>query len=544
MACAKNVTRRSFFLSLIVASFALLSGRCNATTHGTEVIKPAFFFSPLAYCTFQSLYQEKKHTDNGFRFQMTPFYSKNFSKNLVAAGLGASETASFTVAPKSLTPDVDSDHLIAVLTKNLGDPILQRIDETTVRPRATITLAPEQKELGLSITIRHDLDFLVDGLFYSLEVSWVRQTRALNAVYSDEHINKISTADIITIHEFFNGVSQSIYDPLKSLKLSNQAITKEGFESVQATIGYNILDKNDFRIAVIASAQLPCGPKHDLEYLFSPNIGLKHLQLGLGWHGYLKIGGNEQTAWYISNHAMGGYSFPADEPRIPTILGMPWGHYQQMYLNETPAYYTATPGADMLPQSIKVKQGLSLQDSFILSYKHNDLRVEAGFSAAYREAEHNILSKPWEDNTTAIPNRYINPYNFTGASNNLTPPAFTTDAKMYPATTGRLPESLPYLTTPSDLTHGRFLIGTREMVPVTSGAWGQKMTTKIINNEDLELNMPTVFRYQIFGSIAKKFTFSPQVDGTMNFGGQITFGEPRELMMRNYQLWIGLGLSF
>lgn len=544
MACATNVTRRSFFLFLMAASSWLFYGNCNAITHGTEVIKPAFFFSPLSYCGFQSLYQEKKHTDNGFRWHVIPFYSKNFSKNLVAAGLGASETASFTVAPKSLSSNVDSDHLIAVLTKDLAHPLLQRIDETTVRPRATITLAPEQKELGLNMTIRHDLDFFVDGLFYSLEVSWIRQTRMLNATYSDEHITKVSTADIISIHEFFNGVSQSIYDPLKSLKLSNQAITKEGFESVQATIGYNILDKNDYRIAIIASAQLPCGPKHDLEYLFSPNIGFKHLQLGLGWHGYLKIGGNDQTAWYISNHAMGGYNFPADEPRIPTITGMPWGHYQQMYLNETPSYYTATPGTDMLPQSIKVKQGLSLQDSFILSYKHNDLRMEAGFSAAYREAEHNVLSKPWKDNTTAIPNRYINPYNLNGASNNLTPPTFTTDAKMYPATTGRLPESLPYLTSPADLTHGRFLIGTREMVPVTAGAWAQKMATKVINNADLELNMPTVFRYQVFGSIAKKFSFSENVEGTLNAGGQITFGEPVELMIRTYQLWIGLGLSF
>lgn len=540
MACAKNAARRLFFVSFVlIVGSTFFAGSCRAVAHGTEVIKPAFFFSPLSYCGFQSLYQEKNASSSGLRFFAAPYYSKNFSRNLIAAGLGASDTASFTVAPSALRGDVDSNHLIAVLTKN-ANPYLQVIDESTERPRATITLDPEEKEFGLQMVAHQDLDFLVNGIFYSLEVCFVRQTRNINASYSNEYRAKVSTADIITIKEFFSGLEQSICDSLSLLKLAQNEITNHGFESVQATLGYNIFDKNDYRLAVVAAVQLPCGPVHNLEYLFSPNIGLKHLQFGFGWNGRLKIGGNDTTAWFLSNNAMIGYSFPAHEPRIPTIKNLPWGHYEQMLAQNTPAYTTETPGTAMLPQSINVKQGISLQDTFILSYKHKDVRLELGFSGGFREGEHNITSAPWADNAVAIPNRYINPYNFTGASNNATAPAFTVDGIMYPMTTGRLLESLPTQ---------NFNIGTDingnpiQMTPLTTGAWSQNMATQIINKANLELNTPTLFRYQLFVSATKKFNFF-DIDGTFNVGGQITFGEPSELVMRNYQLWIGLGVSF
>ncbi len=540
MACAKNAARRLFFVSFIfIAGPLFFAGNCTALAHGTEVIKPSFFFSPLSYCGFQALYQEKKTSSSGLRFFAAPYYSKNFSRHLIAAGLGASNTASFTVAPKSLTGDVDSDHLIAVLRKN-NNPLLQTIDETTTRPHATITFDPEQRELGVQLVAHQDLDFLINGMFYKLEACFVRQTRKLNATYSAEYTSKISTADIISINQFFSGDTQSICEPLLSLKLAQKEITNHGIESVQATLGYNIFDKNDYRLAIVGAVQLPCGPTHNLEYLFSPNIGLKHLQFGIGWNGYLKIAGNETTAWFLSNNAMIGYSFPAHEPRIPTIKNLPWGHYQQMLAQNTPAYTTSTPGADILPHSINVKQGISLQDTFILGYKHENTRLEIGFSGGYREGEHNVTSAPWADNGVAIANRYINPYNFTGATNNATPPAFTVNGLMFPATTGRLLESRP--------TAG-FNIGTDingnpiPMIPVTTGAWAQNMATKIINKADLELNLPTLFSYQAFVSAAKTFCVF-NVDGTLNIGGHITFGEPSELVIRNYQLWIGLGISF
>ena len=281
--------------------------------------------------------------------------------------------------------------------------------------------------------------------------------------------------------------------------------------------------------------QLPCGPDHELEFLFSPDVGKSHLQFGLGWNGFLKIGGNKRTSWYLSNNAMGGYSFPADEPRIPTLAEMPWGHYQQMLLNNSEWLTTGTPGVDMLPRSINVKQGLSLQNTIILTYKHQDICIDAGFSAAYREGEQNVLTTEWKNETTLIPNKFINPYNFTGASNNPSAPSFSMLGKMYPTTAGRVAESLS--------TQNFALDGTT-MVPVTTGAWAQNMTTKSIDNKDLLINLPTVFTYQFFASAAKKFTYANNTDLSLNIGCNFTFGEPSELVVRHYQLWLGAGCSF
>lgn len=509
-------------------------------SHATDIIKPTFFFSPLAHCALQPRYQHKNDGAAGFHVQVTPFVTKNFSKQLIGAGLGAAETNEFVVAPSAQLGTVDSDHLIAVLTKN-DTLTLQTINETEHRPQATIALNPEHQDVGVTLVLRHDLDAFFEGLFYSLEVSLIEQTRTLNPTYKNELTSKVDTSDIITVHDYFSGMPQSIYDALATLKLSDSPKHQHGCDMVQATLGYHVLDKNDYRFTILGSIQLPCGPDRSLEYLFAPNVGVRHLNLGLGWHGHIKLAGNNTTSWCLSNIAMGAYNFPKDEARIPSISTAPWAHYYQTQADKTPKYYTLTPGSDVLPHVVKVKQGLSLQDTFMLSYKHKETSMDIGFSAAYREAEHNALCSTWPDATYAIANRYLNPFNPTGASNAPTNQTFLVAGKMYPSTTGQLPQSLTTQT---------FTLGTDgsgnpvTMTPVTAGAWAQNMATKTINNTDLCLNQPTVFFYQVFASFAR--TFKPTINSevTINAGCNIAFGQPQELLMKTYQMWVGLGASF
>ena len=543
MACFLYAARRFY---LVLLAVFVLSNACFGVIHSSEVIKPSFLFSPLAYCAAQSRYQEKDTEQTGFHFQCSPFITKNFSKQLIGAGLGAGTNNTFIVGPAKLGATVDSDHLIAILTKD-ADPYLQKINETTYRPQATLTLNPEHKTIGINFVLRHDLDAFCEGLFYTFEASLVDQQRTIGGTYANEQQPRLDNADIISIHDFFTGQIQSIYDPLASLKLPNTVTRQKGCDLVQATIGYHIVDKNAYRLTLQGSVQLPCGPDHSLENLFAPNIGVKHLQIGLGWHGHLKLGGNKTTAWHLSNIAMGSYSFPANEIRIPTIANMPWAHYYQMMAHKSPLTMTLTPGPDMLPRSIKVKQGLSFQDTFIMSYQHKETCLDVGFSAAYREAEHNCLTSAWADNTVGIPNRYLNIFNFVGASNSPEDQTYLINGKMYPHTAGQLPESLSTTIPPTIQT---FTLGTNSsgepvtMTPATTGAWMQAMTTKVINNADLELNHPTLFLFQVFASFARVVTISDKARITINAGCNLEFGQPQELLMRTYQLWLGVGGSF
>lgn len=537
MASTLYTARRLTFV--LLAFFGSQTLMCSIL-HDTEIIKPSFFFSPLAHCALQSSYQHKHEKAMGLHLRATPFITKNFSKNLIGAGLGPTESNQFLVAPASQGGNVDSDHLIAVLTKD-DNPLLQTIDETLNRPQATISFTPEHKDVGITLVLRHDLDAFFDGFFYMIEVSFVEQTRNLNTSYKNELTPTVSTADVINIHKFFNGMPQSIYDPLQTLKLSDNAITQRGCDLVQASIGYHILDKNDYRFTLIGSLQLPCGPEHSLENLFAPNIGTRHVNIGFGWQGHIKLLGNNTTTWCLSNIAMGAYNFPKAEPRIPTILNMPWAHYYEAQADKTPLYYTTTPATDLLPHAIKVKQGLSLQNSFIMSYQHKETVIDVGFSAAYREAEHNELMVPWPNNTIGITNRYLNPFNYAGASNAPSDQTFLTSGKMYPLTTGKLADSLGTQT---------FTLGTDNsgnpvtMTPTTAGAWAQNQTIKVINNADLAINQPTLFFYQAFASYAYIFKPTTTSEVTANIGCNIAFGQPQELLMRTYQIWAGLSASF
>lgn len=536
MACLFYAAQR---WTLVLLALAVPHG-IFSIVHGTELIKPSFFFSPLAHCALESRYAHKNEYQTGFHVHVAPFVTKNFSKDLIGAGLGAGETNEFLIGPSAQNSEVNSDHLIAVLRKN-ATVILQTIDESINRPQAKLNLNPEHQDVGVTIVLRHDLNTFLKGLFYSLEVSLIEQTRKLNPSYKNKLTPRVETSDIITIEDYFNGAPQSIYDPLKTLKLSSEPLNQKGCDFIQATIGYHILDKNDYRFTLLGSLQLPCGPDHSVAHLFAPNIGVRHVNIGIGWNGHIKLAGNNTTSWRLTNIAMGGYNFPKEESRIPGIVDMPWAHYYQTQADKTPQYYTLTPACDVLPQVVKVKQGLSLQDTFMINYQHKQTTIDIGFSAGYREEEHNVLNVPWPTSTYAIANRYLNPFNPTGASNAPTNQTFLVDGKMYPSTTGKLPESLSSQT---------FTLGVDSsgnpvtMNPVTSGAWAQSMSKKIINTADLALNQPTVFFYQLFASWAHTFNPSATSEITTNIGCNVAFGQPQELMMRTYQIWVGLGGSF
>ena len=171
----------------------------------------------------------------------------------------------------------------------------------------------------------------------------------------------------------------------------------------------------------------------------------------------------------------------------------------------------------------------------ILSYQHNTTTIHCGFSAGYREAEHNIPANPWKDNAVGITNKYLNPLNYTGASNYPAEPIFYVYGRMYPRTAGVLPE------TTGDAT---FFAGARELTPLTSGARAQNMCKKVINNQDLDLNHPTLFYYQLFASFGQKITLSNNNHLFINSACQISFGTPKELVVRSYQLSVSIGCNF
>jgi hypothetical protein len=502
--------------------------------HTAQDAKPSFFFSPLVECGLKNLNNVEAHGSHGISTIISTFSSKNFSSQLIGAGLGASDSNSFTIASDKLFPDVSSDYMISVLTQN-ADPYQQTINEAVDRPHATITLNPEQTEQGISLSLQHDLNIPFDDCFYRLEVSVVKQHRNLKAVFSDDRITRRSDSDIISIKDFLEGTEQSISDKLTHLKFPQKKLTETGIDSIKFTLGKHLIKKNYYTVSVFATAKLPCGPETNLEYLFAPKIGSRHLELALGWDAYLQLAETTNAKWGISNTAYAGYSFSAEEKRIPVLKDLRWNHYYQSLNDQTPSYHTFKPAINQMPEKLTVNKGMLLQNSFMIAYQHKTTQINIGCSAGYQEAESNTLSVPWKNDKTAIVNKYLNPFNLTGASNNPSDPVFRVSGKMYPRTSGLQPETSGSAT---------FKSGDTTLTPSITGALAQNASKKIINNADFELNHPTIFSYQLFASFGQKIALSDEQNILLTFGGQLSFGVPSELVLRAYQMWFSVGCNF
>ena len=531
MAFSITVNRLFFHFLCVCTLIFSLHAKIN---HITQDAKPSFFFSPLVECGLKNLSNIHAHGSHGISTLISTFSSKNFSSKLIGAGLGASDTNSFTIASDSLLPDVSSDYMISVLTQN-ADPYLQTINEVVHRPQATITLNPEQTEQGISLSLQHDLNIPFDDCFYRLEVSVVKQHRNLKAVFSDDRITKRSDSDIISIKDFLEGTEQSISDKLTHLKFPQQTLTETGIDSIKFTLGRHLIKKDYYTVSAFASAKIPSGPETNIEYLFAPKIGSRHLEIALGWNAYLQLAETTNATWGISNTAFAGYSFPAYEKRIPTMKDLSWNHYYQSLKDQSPSYHTFKPVVGHMPDKLKINKGMLVQNSFMILYQHKTTQINIGCSAAYQEAESNTLSVPWKNDTVAIVNKYLNPFNLTGASNNPSEPVFTVSGRMYPRTSGQLPQSSGSTT---------FKSGDTTLTPSIAGARAQNASRKIINNADFVLNHPTIFSYQLFASFGQKIALTEEKNIMITAGGQLSFGQPSELVLRTYQVWFSVGCNF
>ncbi|MBM3894399.1 hypothetical protein FJ366_02275 [Candidatus Dependentiae bacterium] len=517
--------------------FNILFGASSAfaeINHATTLIRPNFFASPQSISAINSLHSENNTGSHAIKTAVSVFYSKNFSPKFIGAGLGPSDSNIFSVTTESLKGDVNSDYMISVLTAH-DSYSLQAVNETIHRPQATITFTPDQQETGINLLFHHDLDLPINDCFYRIEVSFVHQKRSLNAVYSQEKVTKTDLSDIISIKDFFNGAEQSLSYGLSHLKIPQQMQKRSHFDRVQITAGHHLLNTNAYRVTLFGCAQIPCGPDDSYEFIFAPEIGTKHLHVGLGCTTNLTISKTISSQWDISNTSIAGYNFPKNEPRIPTIANLSWWHYYQSLQNGVPADSWLSPAVNSLPKSLNINQGLSLQNITLVSYQKHSTVINCGISAGYKEEEKNTPTIPWTDNTFGITNKFINPINFTGASNNPSAPAFYIEGRMYPRTAGALPETTGETSIVS---------GTTTLTPLTTGARGQNMCKKKINNKDLNLNHPTLFYYQLFASFGQKITLSDDSNLFINSGLQISFGSPKELVMRNYQLWLNIGCNF
>ena len=77
--------------------------------------------------------------------------------------------------------------------------------------------------------------------------------------------------------------------PLQYAKLPCGALKQNSFANLRFDLGYNFWSDEDYHLGFMLEAAAPTGKRPDAEYLFSPNSGGKHWELGGGLTGHYTL---------------------------------------------------------------------------------------------------------------------------------------------------------------------------------------------------------------------------------------------------------------
>ena len=484
------------FICLVLASTA--GTLCSLDTAFHPVTHRAQS-SSLSLPFFKHFYNQKEEQTVGAHIKCTAFFNKTFDAAITARGLTGQSNETVSIGPGTTNYTVDSKHLVHMINSE-------------EHPFAQLRLSPQERTYGFHLDWYHDLDLLINGLFIHLNLTGMqKKTDLLDASKYSELFSDTNKIDAtISVKEFFEGTTQPLAEELKYGKIFKNQQSKYGIEEVSGRLGWHFVDTNTLRLTLFATARIPSGDMPEVENLFAPRVGWRHYTFGTGLSGHIVFADDGVNQWQLEQSIYGAYSLANDDIRIPYIKDLAWGHYYQAQKNGTASGIKVAPLINLIPKVVDVHPGAHGQTRLNISYRHKNFVVDAGCQATYQEAENNSLAAPLEKDTYALVNTTINPANYSGSFG--AGKAFTIG--------GTFPETADE----ADRVSQEF---------------------RVINNDDLILNYPTLLIHNWFvsiGSIYKPTDKSWHIGGSV--GASVEFAHPEEVSIRSFRLWTSCAASF
>lgn len=272
---------------------------------------------------------------------------------------------------------------------------------------------PKQEVYGVRLDYFQHLYRLLNGLYFSVSSPIMHMQNDPGLKETVTATGKDATDDgPQNFTESFAGhVPTSDWsDSLKYSKIAGKQ-TLSGMGDIDVRLGYTILEKQPFKLAVTVGGIVPTSNKPTAEYMFEPVLGNgQSWGLGAGFETLFKAwqsDDNERRYLHISASLDYRYLFENEYMRTLELKNQKWGRFIRMRqldtVNTTAAY--ARPGSffgpNVMTRKVKVTPGSQFDGVASLCFRlNNNWHFDLGYNIWGREAESVKLKEAWASKGT------------------------------------------------------------------------------------------------------------------------------------------------
>ena len=402
------------FKGLVLAALSTGAVCAHHTSHTTIALRSHGYNLPMNYTTFNELINRKADDKFGGNFQVTGFYQASNSEKELGRYFGMNNHHHMLlghIASGAALTGADLD-LAYLIHDSAG----------TARSEANIKFHPKSESYGAAFAYYQDLEKITKGLFLSVSMPVVHVENDLDMHVSIPSTNATSATTIAQIQNYFNGTLT--YGVLGTAADAQATLTKgkidgkrseTGVADIEVKLGYNFLEKEDYRLGLNVGFTIPTGTENKAYYAFAPVIGNgKHWALGAGLEGYYRVWDKDEQNIKLGMALDYRYLFENTEWRTPglnnvsTGVAREWGQYHLLGSAVGSTNVTLlTPAANVITQKCDVTPGSQIEGLANVAYNYGGFNFDLGYNMFWREKEHVHSKQTLTASTYGVANRAL-----------------------------------------------------------------------------------------------------------------------------------------
>ncbi|MBY0353424.1 hypothetical protein K2W90_03605 [Candidatus Babeliales bacterium] len=308
----------------------------------------------------------------------------------------------------SVANATNNGNTVADQTLNFRQFVHQAAELANLGELVKVNLQPEQRAYGVHLNYHQDLDKILKGLYFKINVPIVNVENSIDPEFTAGAVTP-ALADVsgtvptalAALQGYFNGSfsntnAVNAQEALKFLKFgaNNNEDSSTGVADIDFILGYYFLYTNKYRLAVNLGVTIPTGDDADSNKLFEAIVGNgDHWAFGAGLDG-------GATMWQNGDHSLTFHSainyrylFEGTERRtlgLKDAAGkiIPYGHYKLLgQSNGAAAPSTLIPAANKLTVNCDVTPGSQLDMIVAFAYHCCGFTFDLGYNLFFREEE-------------------------------------------------------------------------------------------------------------------------------------------------------------
>jgi len=403
--------------SLLLTALAVMSNVQADDAHNQTFLNPRSHGVNLALENvngWQKLIHRKGADDTfGGNFQVIGYYMASTDEEELGEYFApATHPADNTLKDNDFNFGSAAGNTAVTQTLNFRNFVHQRTD-IAVGETVKLSLNPEQRAYGVTLNYHQDLDKILKGLYFKINVPIVNVENSIDPEYAAGAVPVAALAEVgnpllapqpsalDALKGYFDGTfsnnaANNSQAALQFLKFGakNNEDSSTGVADIDFILGYYFLYKNKYRLAVNMGFTIPTGDDAECKKLFEAIVGNgDHWALGAGFDG-------GATMWHDGDHSLTFHSalnyrylFEGTEKRtlgLKDAAGniIPWGHYALVGKSNTAGgAVTLVPAANMLTVDCDVTPGSQLDMIVAFAYHYCGFTFDLGYNMFFREEE-------------------------------------------------------------------------------------------------------------------------------------------------------------